>query len=64
MSAGVDRRDEAGVDQPHARVARRRDSVVLTGAHQLEHLVGRCRDLRLDDAAGLVLERMHPVVVG
>ena len=59
---GVDRRDEPGIDEANAGVARGRHAVVSTGAHQLEHLVGGRRDLRLDDAAGLVLERVHPVV--
>src|SRR4029079_16430411 len=60
----VDRRDEPGVDEAHTGVTRRRHTVVLAGAPQLEHLVGRRGDLRLDDATRLVLERVHPVVIG
>ena len=60
----VDRLDVLAVDQPQARVARGRDHVVLVaaaGAHQRHHLVGRARVLRVDLAAALLLERLHPV---
>ena len=59
----VHRRDVAAVDQPEARVARGRDHVVLAaaaGAHQRDHLVRRAGVLRIDLAAGRLLERLHP----
>ncbi len=58
---GVDRRDVAGVDQPQRGVAGGRHPVVLAGPHQLHHLVGGVADLDVDLAAGLLLERRHPV---
>ena len=58
---GVHRGDVAGVDQPQRRVTGRRHPVVLTAAHQLHHLVGGVADLDVDLAAGLLLERRHPV---
>ena len=58
---GVHRGDVAGVDQPQRRVTGRRHPVVLAGAHQLDHLVGGVADLDVDLAAGLLLERRHPV---
>ena len=58
---GVHRGDVAGVDQPQRGVAGRGHAVVLTGAHQLHHLVGGVADLDVDLAAGLLLERRHPV---
>ena len=58
---GVDRLDVAGRDQPQRRVAGGRNDVVLAGLHQVDHVVGgRCR-LDVDLAAGLLLERRHPV---
>ena len=58
---GVDGSDVAGGDQAQCRVAGRRDAVVLAGAHQRHHLVGRVRDLDVDPAARLLLEVRHPV---
>ena len=58
---GVDRGDVTGVDQPQRRVAGCRDPVVLAGAHQLDHFVGRVAELDVDLAAGLLLERRDPV---
>ena len=61
----VDGLDVAAVDQPQTRVAGRRDEVVLAtasaaaGAHQRHHLVRAARVLAVDDAAGLLLERLR-----
>ena len=60
----VDRLDVLAVDQPQARVAGRRDHVVLAAAartHQRHHLVGRAGVLRVHLAARLLLERLHPL---
>ena len=51
----------ARVYQPQGGVARCRDTVVLAGAHELNHLVGRVADLDVDLAPGLLLEGMNPV---
>jgi hypothetical protein len=58
---GVHRHHIAALEQPSARVARCRDRVVLSGPHQLDHLVRGVSDLDVDLTAGLLLERRHPV---
>ncbi len=57
----VDRSDVAAGDHPHRRVARCRDAVIAPGAHERHHLVRRSGGLRVDLAAGLLLEGRHPV---
>src|SRR5262249_10179037 len=57
----VDRSHVTAVHELCGRVARGRHTVVLTGAHQVDHLVRRPGHLDVDLAAGLLLERGDPV---
>ena len=59
----VDRGHVLACDQSQCRVARRRDTVVVAGLHQRDHLVRGRADLRVDLAARLCLEGSDPVLL-